>query len=59
MSRLFLLVIILLAANGVLARKWIGEAKKVDGVDYQFKCYSDNPCWPSSRDWAKLNKTVE
>jgi hypothetical protein len=28
---------LLLATNGVLGAKWIGEVKKVDGVDYQCK----------------------
>ena len=22
------------------------------------KCYSDNACWPTNADWAKLNQTV-
>lgn len=59
MGRFSLLVPLLLAANGVLgAKKWIGEVKKVDGAEYQCKCYSDNSCWPTNKDWEKLNKTV-
>ncbi|KAF2856089.1 FAD/FMN-containing isoamyl alcohol oxidase-like protein MreA [Plenodomus tracheiphilus IPT5] len=49
---------LLLAADGVLGAKWIGEVKKVDGVVYQCKCYGDNACWPTNKDWDKLNKTV-
>jgi hypothetical protein len=59
MGRFSLLAPLLLAANGVLGAKWIGEVKKVDGVDYQCKCYSDNACWPTNKDWAKLNSTVD
>jgi hypothetical protein len=59
MGRFSLLTPLLLAANGVLGAKWIGEIKKVDGVNYQCKCYSDNACWPTNTDWAKLNKTVD
>jgi hypothetical protein len=22
------------------------------------KCYSDNSCWPTNKDWEKLNQTV-
>ncbi|KAL1792211.1 hypothetical protein ACET3X_009962 [Alternaria dauci] len=58
MGRLSLFASLLLATNGVLGAKWIGEVKKVDGVDYQCKCYSDNACWPTNADWAKLNQTV-
>jgi hypothetical protein len=58
MDRLSLLALLLLASNGVLGAKWIGEVKKLDGVDYQCKCYSDNACWPTNKDWEKLNKTV-
>ncbi|KAH7388764.1 FAD/FMN-containing isoamyl alcohol oxidase-like protein MreA [Pyrenochaeta sp. MPI-SDFR-AT-0127] len=58
MGRFSLLASLLLAANGVVGYKWIGEVKKVDGVQYQCKCYSDNACWPTNSDWAALNKTV-
>ena len=77
MGRFSLFASLLLATNGVLGAKWIGEVKKVDGVDYQCellpflllprinadhcilgKCYSDNACWPTNADWAKLNQTV-
>jgi hypothetical protein len=37
MGRFSLFAPLLLAANGVLGAKWIGEVKKVDGVDYQCK----------------------
>jgi hypothetical protein len=58
MGRLSLLALVLLAANGVWGADWIGEVKKVDGVTYQCKCYSDNACWPTNGDWEKLNRTV-
>lgn len=58
MGRFSQLASLLLAANGVLSVKWIGEVKKVDGVEYQCKCYSDNACWPTTNDWETLNKTV-
>jgi hypothetical protein len=58
MGRFSLLVPVLLAANGALGAKWIGEVKKVDGIDYQCKCYSDNACWPTNKDWEKLNQTA-
>lgn len=59
MGRLSVLAPALLAVNGVLGAKWIGETKKVDGVNYQCKCYSDNACWPKIKDWDRLNKTVD
>jgi hypothetical protein len=59
MGRFSLLAPLLLAANGVLGAKWIGEVKKVDGTEYQCKCYSDNACWPTNKDWERLNKTVD
>ncbi|KAF1944572.1 FAD-binding domain-containing protein [Clathrospora elynae] len=59
MGRFSLFAPLLLAANNVLGAKWIGEVKKVDGIEYQCKCYSDNSCWPTSKDWDKLNKTVD
>jgi len=37
MGRFSLFAPLLLATNGVLGAKWIGEVKKVDGVDYQCK----------------------
>ncbi|KAL6704005.1 hypothetical protein ACN47E_008856 [Coniothyrium glycines] len=58
MGRFSLLAPLLLAANGVLGAKWVGEVKKVDGAEYQCKCYSDNACWPTNKDWEKLNKAV-
>ncbi|EOA81947.1 uncharacterized protein SETTUDRAFT_141802 [Exserohilum turcica Et28A] len=58
MGRFSVVASLLLAANGVLGAKWIGEVKNVDGARYQCKCYSDNSCWPTTSDWAKLNKTV-
>jgi hypothetical protein len=58
MGRFSLFVPVLLAANGAVRAKWIGEVKKVDGVDYQCKCYSDNACWPTNQDWETLNQTV-
>jgi hypothetical protein len=58
MGRFSLLAPVLLAANGVVGAKWIGEVKKVDGVNYQCKCYTDNSCWPTNKDWEKLNKTT-
>jgi hypothetical protein len=58
MGRFSLLAPVLLVANGALAHKWIGEVKNVDGVDYQCKCYSDNACWPTNKDWDKFNQTV-
>jgi hypothetical protein len=45
-------------ANVVLGAKWIGEVKKQDGVTYQCKCYSDNACWPTTKEWSSLNTTV-
>ncbi|EAT85430.1 hypothetical protein HBH56_038620 [Parastagonospora nodorum] len=61
MGRFSLFAPLLLAANGVLAAPppppWMGEVKKVDGVNYQCKCYSDNACWPTNKDWDRLNKT--
>ncbi|KAF1835486.1 hypothetical protein BDW02DRAFT_578714 [Decorospora gaudefroyi] len=59
MGRFSLLAPLLLASNGVLGAKWIGEVKKVDGVTYKCKCYSDNACWPTHNDWDRLNKTVD
>jgi hypothetical protein len=78
MGRFSLLAPVLLAANGALGAKWIGEVKKVDGVNYQCKvsnysdndlelstkltslqCYTDNSCWPTNKDWEKLNQTVD
>ncbi|KAF2833069.1 FAD/FMN-containing isoamyl alcohol oxidase-like protein MreA [Ophiobolus disseminans] len=53
------LALALLAADGVLGMKWIGEVKKVGSVKYQCKCYSDNACWPTNKDWEKLNKSVD
>jgi hypothetical protein len=41
MGRFSLFAPLLLAANGVSGAKWIGEVKKVDGVDYQCKQRSD------------------
>jgi len=35
MGHLLLLASLLLVINGVLGAKWLGEVKKVDGVDYQ------------------------
>jgi hypothetical protein len=35
MGRFSLFASLLLATNGVLGAKWIGEVKEVDGVDYQ------------------------
>jgi hypothetical protein len=58
MGRFSLLASVLVAASGVLGADWIGEVKKVDGVTYQCKCYSDNACWPTTSDWETLNKTV-
>lgn len=58
MGRFSQLASLLLAANSVAGYKWIGEVKKVDGVEYQCKCYSDNACWPTNADWAALNRTV-
>ena len=58
MGRFSLFVSLLLATNGVLGAKWIGEVKKVGGTEYQCKCYSDNACWPTNKDWEKLNTTV-
>lgn len=29
-----------------------------NGAKYGCKCYFDDSCWPSSKDWAALNKTV-
>jgi hypothetical protein len=37
MGRSLLFAALLLASNGVSGAKWIGEVKKVDGVDYQCK----------------------
>jgi hypothetical protein len=58
MGRFSLLAPVLVAASGVLGADWIGEVRKVDGVTYQCKCYSDNACWPTTNDWETLNKTV-
>lgn len=74
MGRFSMFTSLLLAVNGVVAQgendfappgpagpastKWIGEVKKVNGVEYQCKCYSDNACWPTNNEWDKLNKTV-
>jgi hypothetical protein len=50
--------VLLLAANGALAAKWIGETKTVDGISYQCKCYSDNTCWPTNKRWNEFNNTL-
>lgn len=59
MGFLSFLATALLAANGVFGAEWVGETKNVDGIDYQCKCYSDHACWPTNKDWEKLNKTVD
>ncbi|KAH7414292.1 hypothetical protein DE146DRAFT_30974 [Phaeosphaeria sp. MPI-PUGE-AT-0046c] len=59
MGRFSLFAPVVLAANGVLGADWIGEVKKVDGATFQCKCYSDNACWPTNSDWAKLNETTK
>jgi hypothetical protein len=33
------------------------SGKRADHYDIG-KCYSDNSCWPTNKDWEKLNKTV-
>jgi len=58
MGTFSLFVLLLVAANGVLGAKWIGEVKTLNGAEYKCKCYSDNACWPTKRDWEKLNETV-
>jgi hypothetical protein len=57
MRHLALLAAVLLS-NHVFAAKWIGETKTVDGVTYQCKCYSDNACWPTNKEWDSFNKTL-
>ncbi|EUC47542.1 hypothetical protein COCMIDRAFT_3492 [Bipolaris oryzae ATCC 44560] len=58
MPRFSLLVALLIAGTSAQGAKWNGEVKKVGGVEYQCKCYSDNSCWPTATDWVALNKTV-
>jgi len=58
MGRASLLTILFAAVNCVAGAKWKGEIKKVNGITYQCKCYSDNACWPTTADWIALNKTV-
>lgn len=56
-----LIVAILAVANCALAapkKKWAGETRLENGVEYQCKCYSDNKCWPKKNDWRKLNETI-
>jgi hypothetical protein len=58
MGRLSLFISLLCVADGALGASWKGEEKTVGGVKYRCKCYSDNACFPTSTDWAALNKTV-
>lgn len=63
MRRLSLFALLLVGVDQVVCAsytKWIGEIKKIDGADYEYqcKCYSDHSCWPTGRDWDRLNKTV-
>lgn len=67
MGRASSLVSLLFAVNSVwaqddfqtLAKKWKGETRTENGVEYQCKCYSDNACWPKEQKWSALNKTVD
>lgn len=59
MARTSLFVALLAAFSGAATAKWLGEIKKVEGITYQCKCYSDNSCWPTTADWNGLNKTVD
>jgi hypothetical protein len=64
MGRTSSLLSLLLAANCALGqdfeatKKWKGETRIENGVEYECKCYSDNACWPKEKDWSSLNKTV-
>lgn len=58
MGRFSQIASLLFAAHSVLGAEWIGEVNTVDGIEYQCKCYSDNACWPTNKDWEKLNETV-
>lgn len=57
MGALTLLTVLLLSHN-TIAAKWIGETRTVDGISYQCKCYADNACWPTDREWDSFNKTL-
>jgi hypothetical protein len=63
MGRISFILSLLSVTNVIGAQlagtKWIGEARKEKGVDYQCKCYSDNSCWPSQSKWSSLNRTVD
>ena len=54
-----LLVVAGIASASVPRAPWKGEVKKVKDVTYQCKCYSDNACWPSTKDWKQLNSSVD
>lgn len=57
MGRFVFFAALLLSGNA-FAAKWIGETRTEDGVNYQCKCYSDNACWPTNREWDSFNKTL-
>jgi hypothetical protein len=62
MGRASVLVSLLAAAScvsGASLKRWQGETRTENGVKYQCKCYSDNACWPTSREWGQLNSTVD
>ena len=46
-----------LTINVSNCRYLIISRKRADHYDIG-KCYSDNSCWPTNKDWEKLNKTV-
>jgi hypothetical protein len=52
------LAVLLLTVDSTLGARWIGETKKINGVTYQCKCYSDNACWPQNTEWDIFNKTL-
>lgn len=49
----------LLLSSNAIAAKWIGETRTEDGINYQCKCYSDNACWPSNKEWDAFNRTLD
>jgi hypothetical protein len=44
------------ASFGWFAPKWV--TKYWQGSKYSCKCYPGDSCWPSNRDWQRLNTTV-
>lgn len=57
MGRFSFLAALLLSGNA-FAAKWIGETRTENGINYQCKCYSDNACWLTNKEWDSFNKTL-